>query len=149
MDLQTPPLANVITLGVRDINTERAFYGALGWPVVFDSDDFVVFELRGAMLALFPLHQLAVDAGVEAEPGQGGIRCAVIITADRPEDVDAWIDRAGLAGATVTKQPTTAQFFEGRDAYFADPEGNYWEVAWAPADNPVSAAARRAAGIAP
>jgi uncharacterized protein len=35
----------------------------------------------------------------------------------------------------------------GRDAYFADPEGNYWEIAWSPPDNPVSAAARRAAGI--
>ena len=41
-----------------------------------------------------------------------------------------------------------AEFFEGRDAYFADPEGNYWEVAWAAEDNPVTAAARRAAGIA-
>jgi hypothetical protein len=48
----------------------------------------------------------------------------------------------------VTKEPTDAEFFEGRDAYFADPEGNYWEVAWAARDNPVTAAARRAAGIA-
>jgi hypothetical protein len=47
----------------------------------------------------------------------------------------------------VTKEPTDAEFFEGRDAYFADPEGNYWEIAWARADNPVVAAARRAAGL--
>jgi len=40
-----------------------------------------------------------------------------------------------------------AEFFEGRDAYFADPEGNYWETAWSARDNPVTAAARRAAGI--
>ncbi len=32
-------------------------------------------------------------------------------------------------------------------AYFADPEDNYWEIAWAPRDNPIVAAARRAAGI--
>jgi predicted lactoylglutathione lyase len=67
---------------------------------------------------------------------------------DGPEEVDALVRRAHEAGATVTKEPTDAEFFEGRDAYFADPEGNYWEVAWAARDNPVSAAARRAAGIA-
>jgi hypothetical protein len=46
----------------------------------------------------------------------------------------------------LTKPPTDPDFFQGRDAYFADPEGNYWEIAWARDDNPVSAAARRAAG---
>ena len=40
-----------------------------------------------------------------------------------------------------------AEFFVGRDAYFADPEGNYWEIACAPPDNPVVAASRRAAGM--
>jgi len=40
------------------------------------------------------------------------------------------------------------EFFEGRDPYFADPEGNFfWEVAWSASDNPVTAAARRAAGL--
>jgi hypothetical protein len=33
------------------------------------------------------------------------------------------------------------------DAHFSDPEGNYWEIAWAPPDNPVVVASRRAAGI--
>ena len=54
-----PPLANIITLGVHDLARERGFYQQLGWPIVLDSDDFIVFELRGALLALFPLDQLA------------------------------------------------------------------------------------------
>jgi hypothetical protein len=49
----------------------------------------------------------------------------------------------------VTKEPTDAEFFQGRDAYFADPEGNYWEIAWAPDTDPVVAAARRAASQPP
>lgn len=148
MDLP-PPLANIVTLGVRNLDTERDFYRALGWPVVSDSDDFVVFELRGALLAIFPVDQLGADAHVEPELGRGGIRSAVIISADHPDEVDDWVNRAQRAGASITKQPTAAQFFDGRDAYFADPEGNYWEVAWAPPDNPVAAAARRVAGIEP
>ena len=46
---QGPPLANTITLGVRNVDAQRAFYLALGWPLVLDSEDFVVFELRGAL----------------------------------------------------------------------------------------------------
>ena len=50
---QPLPLANIVTLGVRDFNQEREFYRRLGWPHAFDSDNFTVFELRGAILALF------------------------------------------------------------------------------------------------
>jgi uncharacterized protein len=139
------PLANVVTLGVSDFDLERRFYRALGWPLVLDSDDFTVFELRGALLALFGIDQLAGDAHATPEPGRGGIRSSIIISVDRPDDVDAFVERARAAGARVTKEPVAAEFFEGRDAYFADPEGNYWEVAWAPGDNPVVAAAHRAA----
>ena len=119
---QQQPLANIITLGVRDFAREREFYRRLGWPHAFDSDAFTVFELRGALLALFGIDQLGTDARATPEPGHGGIRSSVIITADRPEDVDALVRRAREAGATVTKEPTDAEFFEGRDAYFADPK---------------------------
>src|SRR5437764_14700485 len=148
MDLQQPPLANTITLGVKDFNAQRDFYRRLGWAQAFDSDDFAVFELRGALLALFPVDKLAADSRAQPEPGRGGIRFSIIITVDKPEEVDALAERARQAGARLTKAPTDAEFFEGRDAYFADPEGNYWEIAWAASDNPVTAAARRPAGIA-
>jgi predicted lactoylglutathione lyase len=146
MALEQPPLANIVTLGVRDFGAQRDFYRRLGWPQVFDSGDFAVFELRGALLALFPADKLASDA--RAEPGAGGgIRFAIIISVDSPDEVDELADRVRRAGGTLTKEPVDAEFFTGRDAYFADPEGNYWEIAWASGDNPVSAAARRAAGI--
>lgn len=141
------PLANIITLGVRDFDAERAFYRRLGWPQALDSDDFTVFELRGALLALFPVDKLAADARTKSEPGHGGIRFSIIISVDKPEEVDELADQVRAAGGTFTKEPTDAEFFEGRDAYFADPEGNYWEIAYAPSDNPVARAARRAAGI--
>lgn len=140
------PLANIITLGVSDLAGQRAFYRRLGWPLVLDSDDFVVFELRGVLLALFGLEDLGRDAHAEPERGRGGIRSSIIITVDRSEDVDGLTEQARAAGARITKGPVAAEFFDGRDGYFADPEGNYWEVAWSAGDNPVTAAARRAAG---
>lgn len=147
MTLGQPPLANIVTLGVRDLGIQRDFYRRLGWPQVLDSDDFVVFELRGALLALFPVDKLAIDSRAEPGTSDGGIRFSIIISADGPEEVDELADHVRQAGGTVTKDPVDAEFFAGRDAYFADPEGNYWEIAWASADNPVTAAARRAAGL--
>jgi predicted lactoylglutathione lyase len=145
--MSPPPLANVLTIGVRDLPRQRKFYADLGWPIALDTENFVVFELRGALLALFPLDDLARDARAPAGSIGGGIRSSVIIIADGPDEVDAFADRVRAAGGAFTKEPTDAEFFEGRDAYFTDPEGNFWEIAWTPAQNPVTAAARRAAGL--
>jgi predicted lactoylglutathione lyase len=142
------PLANTLTLGVQDLDVERGFYRALGWPCVLDSDDFVVFELRGTLLALFPVEKLAFDAHAAPETSRGGIRFSIIIGVEHPDEVDQLSARVAEAGGTITKDPTDAEFFEGRDAYFTDPEGNFWEIAWAAPDNPVVMAARRAAGLA-
>jgi predicted lactoylglutathione lyase len=149
VERQRSPLANIVTLGVQNFEAQRNFYRQLGWPLAFDSDDFAVFELRGALLALFPIDKLASDANARPEPGRGGIRFSVIISVDTPGEVDELAARVRKAGGKLTKDPTDAEFFAGRDAYFADPEGNYWEIACAPQDNPVSAASRRAAGLAP
>ena len=141
------PLTNTFTLGVQNFSRQRAFYGRLGFPQVFDSDDFAVFGMGGVLLALFPVEKLAVDGRAEPESGDGGIRFSIIIQVDRPDEVDEVVERAVMAGARLTKEPVDAEFFEGRDAYFSDPEGNYWEVAGAPPDNPVVVAARQAAGL--
>src|SRR5947207_11551368 len=73
----TAPLANTITLGVQDFQRELDFYRDLGWPLVFESDDFVAFELQGALLTLFPVEKLAADSRARPEVGQGGIRFSV------------------------------------------------------------------------
>lgn len=142
-----PPLANLITLGARDFVTLRDFYRGIGWPQVMDSDDFAAFELRGIVLALFPLAQLARDGRCDPDPGTGGIRFSIGITVESAEAVDVLTERMRQAGARVTKPPVDAEFFAGRSAYLRDPEGNYFEVVWAEMANPVSDAVRRSAGV--
>jgi catechol 2,3-dioxygenase-like lactoylglutathione lyase family enzyme len=141
------PLANLITLGARDFATLRDFYRRLGWPQVLDSEDFAGFELRGIVLAIFPLTQLARDGRCEPDAGRGGIRFSIGITVDSPQAVDELAEKMSQAGARVTKQPVDAEFFLGRSFYLCDPEGNYFEIVWSGADNPVSAAVRRSAGL--
>jgi hypothetical protein len=61
-----------------------------------DDDDYAAFELRGAVLGLFPVDKLAADGRGDPEPGRGGVR--------------------------FTKEPVSAAFFEGRSAHVADPK---------------------------
>jgi predicted lactoylglutathione lyase len=147
MDNVDRPLANIITLGVRDLAAQRDFYRRLGWSQAFDSDDFVVFELRGALLALFPIDKLAADSRTRPGSERDGIRFSIIICVDERDEVDELADRVRAAGGTFTKDPIDAEFFEGRSAYFADLEENYWEITWAASQSTVLDAARRAAGI--
>src|SRR5262249_61464074 len=105
------PLANTFTLGVEDLERERSFYRQLGWPIILDSDDFVVFELRGALLALFPVDKLAEDSRARVEPRHGGIRSAVLIGVDDPSDGDELAGRVQGGGGTVTKPPTDTDAF--------------------------------------
>jgi len=147
MDQPDRPLANIVTLGVRDFAAQRDFYRRLGWSQAFDSDDFAVFELRGALLALFPLDKLAADSRTNPGSGRDGIRFSIIISVDHPQEVDELANRVRAAGGRFTKEPVDADFHDGRSAYFADPEDNYWEIAWIASGGPVVQAAKHAAGL--
>ena len=136
------PLANVlVTLGARDFPSLRAFYERLGWPRIIGEADFAAFDLRGTVLAVFPLAKLARDGHTTADPGNGGVRSTIGIMVDSAEAVDELTEQMRSAGARVTKEPVEAEFFTGRSAYLCDPEDNYFEITWAP-DNPITARRR-------
>jgi len=140
---------NVVTLGARDLESLRGFYLRLGWALAIDLDGFAAFETSGAVLTLFPLESLAADANVPAAPsaaGMGGFSLAINV--DEPEQVDETIEAVRHAGGRITKEPADAQEFDGRTAYFADPEGNLWEVACVRPDSRMAVAIGRATGTA-
>jgi uncharacterized protein len=148
-DSDSPLLANVFTLGVRDLRRQRDFYRSLGFPQIIDEGDFAAFELHGAVLALFPATKLAADGRGDQELGHGGIRFTIGIVVPHPSEVDRLANRFRAAGGRITKEPTDAEFFPGRSAYVADTEDNFFEVVWAEPDNAIVAAAYRAARLAP
>ena len=112
-----------------------------------DDGEFTVFELRGIVLALFPLAKLAHDGNTEPEPSNGGIRFTIGVQVDSAEEVDRLTEQCARRH-WVTKEPVDAEFFTGRSAYLCDPEGNYFGIVWADMpNNPVVIAARRAAGL--
>jgi len=141
-----PARLTVVTIGARDLPVLRDFYVALGWALAIELEDFAAFELRGAVLTLYPLEQLASDAALDPgrpDPALRGFNPAVNV--DRVEQVDEAIEVARAAGARIAREPHTADW-GGRTAYFQDPEGNLWEVAWVPPDSQMAGLVRRALG---
>jgi catechol 2,3-dioxygenase-like lactoylglutathione lyase family enzyme len=121
---------SVITLGVRDLEREKRFYGEqLGWPVSQEDDNWACFLLAGGAtaLALYPWDGLALDAGVPAEgTGFRGVTLAYNVRSE--ERVDELLAEAEQAGGMIVQPPRKTEW-GGYSGYFADPEGYLWEVA--------------------
>jgi catechol 2,3-dioxygenase-like lactoylglutathione lyase family enzyme len=127
-----PSRLNVVTLGAHDVPALRAFYERLGWTTNTKGDDFASFPLGGAVLCLFEAAMLAEEAGGAEPPAAAGFKgFTLAINVERREQVAAALAAAREAGATVLAEPTDRDW-GGRSAYFADPEGNTWEIAWLP-----------------
>ena len=121
---------SLITLGVRDLPRARRFYEALGWETGAEpEDDVVFFQAGGMIVALWDRARLAEDSEVEDGGGWGGVTLAHNVRS--PDEVDAVIERAAAAGATVGRPPE-ATFWGGYSGVFVDPDGHPWEIAHNP-----------------
>jgi hypothetical protein len=121
---------SLITLGVADLERARAFYEALGWTTGAEPGaDVVFFQAGGMVVALWDRAPLAEDSTVEDGGGWGGVTLAYNVRS--PAEVDAVIEEARAAGATIGREPAET-FWGGCSGVFVDPEGHPWEVAHNP-----------------
>jgi uncharacterized protein len=130
------PRITLITLGVDDLERALRFYrDGLGLPTAgimgqeFEYGAVAFFDLaQGLKLAVWPRKSLAHDSGLPMTPRSATEFCLAHNVASR-EEVDAVMDQAQRAGATVTK-PAGPTFWGGHAGYFQDPDGHLWEVAF-------------------
>lgn len=127
---------NIVCLGVRDMARSIRFYkDGLGFKTEEESytPPVIFFKAGGAVLELYPLELLPKDINTNDPPvlgtGFGGITLACNVKSR--EEVGEAVERARAAGAKIIKEPQEA-FWGGYHAYFSDPDGYYWEVAYAP-----------------
>lgn len=122
---------SIITLGVRDRAAITAFYETvLGFENV-GPEQMTMFDMGGFVLGLWESDKLAEDAGQIARPAEGFRNVALAYNARSIEEVDGIFARLTAAGVEITTPPHKA-FWGGYSGYFADPEGNAWEVAFNP-----------------
>ena len=120
---------SVITLGVADLERAMRFYGDLGWRRTGNDEDVAFYQAGGLVVALWSRTSLAEDSAVQDNGGWGGITLAHNV--ESPAEVDAVIDEARAAGATIGREPA-ATFWGGYSGVFVDPDGHPWEVAHNP-----------------
>ncbi|MDR0374303.1 MAG: VOC family protein [Treponema sp.] len=127
---------NIIALGVRDMARSVKFYrDGLGFKTneTSDSPQVIFFDCNGAKLELYPLEGIAKDINAENPPkiAEGFAGVTLAYNCKSEGEVREVIEQARKTGAVIAKEPQKA-FWGGYHAYFADPDGYYWEVAYSP-----------------
>jgi len=124
------PRVSLVTLGVADLARSRAFYEALGWCSGSKPEDGVVFFQSGTMVfALWSREELAKDSEVVDNGGWGGV--ALAYNVGSPGEVDAFLEKARAAGATIARGGGET-FWGGYNGVLIDPDGHPWEIAHNP-----------------
>ena len=122
---------SVITLAVRDLQRSRSFYETgLGWHPAFASDQVAFYQIGGAVLSLYSLTDLLEETRLAPESIKTGT-VALAHNVRSREQVEAVMNQAGTAGARILKAPSETPW-GGYSGYFADPDGQPWEVAFNP-----------------
>jgi catechol 2,3-dioxygenase-like lactoylglutathione lyase family enzyme len=122
---------SMLTLGVEDVASARAFYERLGWQAADSSGDIAFFQLPGMIFALWDRAKLAEDSGLPlSDGGAGGVSTPAIILGTT-DQVDAALAEAEAAGARIAR-PGAPTFWGGYSGVFVDPDGHAWEVAHNP-----------------
>jgi uncharacterized protein len=120
--------ANVIMIGVTDLDRAKQFYVDLGATVTQDYPGFARLALGAGSseLALYSWDEVAKDAGVSAE-GSGFRGFSLHYIVDSAEAVDQAMRDAVAAGGSVVKEAKDTGW--GSFGYFSDPDGYLWKVA--------------------
>jgi len=126
---------SIITLGVKNFDRSLRFYrDGLGFATTAkEGDPIAFFQTSGTRLALYPLDRLAEDIAPDLKPaapgGFGGITLAHNVRTKN--EVAQILALAENAGGKIVKSAQDV-FWGGHSGYFADPDGYFWEIAWAP-----------------
>ncbi len=132
------PRITVITLGVDHLEKAVAFYSTgLGLPTKgivggeFEHGAVAFFDLDGVLLALWARADLAHDVGLP-RGSRNSVEFSLGHNVRSVEEVDALMQRAERAGATILK-PAQKTFYGGYAGYFTDLDGHLWEIVFNPA----------------
>lgn len=121
---------NMVMVGAKDIGMLRQFYETgLGWsPWMPASDGSVAYKVGTSVLIFVNADYLSHESGI---PAMDTPKSLFAIFVSSKDEVHAAFDKAEKAGAKVTS-PIRDRDQGLYSGYFADPEGNSWEVVWSP-----------------
>ena len=126
---------SLICLGVKSIEKSLVFYKNIGFKTYVKDNNppIVFFDNQGTKLELYPIDKLAEDINAETPPelSPGGF-CGITLACNMKskQEVDDCFALIESQGGEIVKPPQDV-FWGGYSGYFRDPDGYYWEVAYA------------------
>jgi uncharacterized protein len=131
--MTVPARTSLVTLGVADVEAAAAFYERLGWTrsPASVAGEIAFFATSGAVIGLWNARSLAAEAGLPYTSPAACRGVALAINVESEAEVDRVLAFAVDAGARPL-QPAHRMDWGGYSGYFADPDGNAWEVAFNP-----------------
>jgi uncharacterized protein len=121
---------NMIMIGANDTAALSRFYEVgLGWtPWRKGGSGSIMYKVGESVLVFIDRDYLAVERG---EAMAAGSKQSLAVFVGSRAEVDLTVAKALDAGATLT---SAARSRDGDmySSYFSDPEGNSWEVVFAP-----------------
>jgi predicted lactoylglutathione lyase len=121
---------SMIMIGAQDVPKLRSFYEeGLGWsPWSGAKSGSAMYKVGHSVIVFLNGDYLAQERG---EPLSQGSKASLAVFVDSKTKVDEMYQRAIAAGARQTSgvRDRDGGLYTG---YFTDPEGNSWEVVWAP-----------------
>ena len=125
---------HMLMVPAGDIAALRKFYiDGLGWqPWGPDTPGSLMVRAGTAVIVFVPRDYLAAESGIDLSAVPRAVNAIFVET---KADVDAQFAAAIVAGATITSpiRDRDGGLYSG---YFADPEGNGWEIVWSPVMRP-------------
>lgn len=123
---------SVVTLGVNDFPGSFRFYRDILELKTEskETDPIAFFRLKNLILAIFPRKELALDANTDHE-GSGFHGFTLAHNVPSESEVDIIIEKLRARGTQIVKEPRKADW-GGYSAYFSDPDGFLWEIAYNP-----------------
>lgn len=130
------PRVSIITIAVDDLDAMARFYEAMGLKRHEGITDGVAFfQLGGIIFGLYERKSAEEETGIPFGTAPSRVYLAYNTRSDA--EVDEVLATVTKAGGRIVRAAGKA-FWGGWYGYFADPEGNLWEVAHNP-DFPIDA----------
>jgi len=125
---------HMLMVPAGDLAKLRKFYiEDLGWqPWGPDMAGSLMLRAGTVVIVFVPRDYLAAESGIDLSATPRAINAIFV---ESKADVDAQLAGAIAAGATITSpiRDRDGGLYSG---YFADPEGNGWEIVWSPVMRP-------------
>jgi uncharacterized protein len=130
------PQINAITIAAQDIASLKKFYSqVLEWRILAQNDKVVMFRLNNTVLTVCSTDVFTDYTGMRPQKsGDKGFYLTVNL--ESPKRVDQTLQKLAALNVDGIRMPKKA-FWGGYSGFFADPEGNKWEVCYNPTPNTV------------